>query len=313
MRSTGAHSPDESVVRTVIIDRLCAEVVEGFRGAGVRSILLKGPSIARWLYESPSSRPYGDCDLLVSPQSLATAQMVLLSLGYVPVSGGLVGDRPRPAEQWNRWTMGASVDLHQNLRGIQASARETWDVLAGQTDRMRVGGSQIEVLSIPARAMHVALHAAQHGSMEEKPLEDLRRALSLVPSDAWREAAAMAIRLDAVPAFRTGLGLLPEGRDLGERLGLPARTTVEVALRVASAHPAALGIDWLAQTPGARAKVALVARRVFPPAAYMRAWRPLASRGRVGLVLTYLWRPLWLLRHAPAGFATWRRAKKGSG
>jgi hypothetical protein len=178
---------------------------------------------------------------------------------------------------------------------------------------MRVGGSDVEVLSTPGRAMHVALHAAQHGSAEEKPLEDLRRAIALVAPDTWREAVILAAELDAVPAFRAGLSLLPEGRNLAERLELPARTTVEVALRASGAHPAALGIDWLAQTPGAQRKIALMARRVFPSPAYMRAWRPLARKGRVGLVLTYLWRPLWLLRHAPPGFATWRRAKKASG
>jgi hypothetical protein len=51
-------------------DVATAEVVEALRAAGVRSIVLKGPSIARWLYADGQPRPYGDTDLLVSPADL---------------------------------------------------------------------------------------------------------------------------------------------------------------------------------------------------------------------------------------------------
>jgi hypothetical protein len=34
----------------------------------------------------------------------------------------------------------------------------------------------VPVLAVPARALQLALHAAQHGALEAKPLEDLARA-----------------------------------------------------------------------------------------------------------------------------------------
>src|SRR3954454_817802 len=63
-------------------DLATAEAVEALRGVGVRSIVLKGPSIARWLYDDGSPRPYGDSDLLVSPERLGPAASALESIEY---------------------------------------------------------------------------------------------------------------------------------------------------------------------------------------------------------------------------------------
>jgi hypothetical protein len=37
----------------------------------------------------------------------------------------------------------------------------------------------------------------------------------------------------------------------------------------------------------------------------MRVWQPLARRGWWGLVVAYLWRPLWLAAKLPRGLRAW--------
>ncbi len=44
-----------------------------FELAGVPALLLKGRSLARWLYPRSAERSYRDCDLLVPPGGLETA------------------------------------------------------------------------------------------------------------------------------------------------------------------------------------------------------------------------------------------------
>ena len=56
--------------RILRLDRATGEVVTALRAHGIRSILLKGPSAARWLYDNESERPYVDCDLLVAPMEM---------------------------------------------------------------------------------------------------------------------------------------------------------------------------------------------------------------------------------------------------
>jgi hypothetical protein len=173
---------------------------------------------------------------------------------------------------------------------------------------MLVRGIPVSVLVPPARAVVVVLHAAQHGARVQKPLDDLAQALAQLPVEVWEAASALARRLDATTAFAAGLRLLPEGSVQAATLGLPIQHSAETTLRADTARPMALGFDWLARTPGVRAKARLVRAKAVPDGAFMRAWSPLARRGRAGLAAAYFWRVLWLTWHAAPGFRAWRRA-----
>src|SRR5436309_3618105 len=67
------------------VDQVTAEVVRAFRVAEVPSILLKGPSIAGWLYADGSPRSYIDSDLLVRPDRHSRAEKILEDLRFTPV------------------------------------------------------------------------------------------------------------------------------------------------------------------------------------------------------------------------------------
>ena len=155
-----------TTARVALVDRATAEAVRALAAAGVRSVLLKGPSLTAWLYGDGMPRPYGDSDLLVAPDDRPRAEDVLRALGYVLVLGD--GDIPLPggqphADTWWREATRSSVDLHRTLGLARAPAEAAWPLLAAGTDRLVVEGVEVEVLGLPARALHVALHAAAHG------------------------------------------------------------------------------------------------------------------------------------------------------
>lgn len=295
------------------VDATAMEVVAALGAASVTCILLKGPPLAEWLYGPDSARFSVDVDLLVSPTELAHAETVLEALGYSPLAPHVrASDRPRYARVWGRESGGANVDLHTTLAGIGLPAREAWSVLSGETEEVAVGRVRARVLDPAARALHVVLHAAKHGVQHSKPLADLERALEILPFELWQEAAVLAVRLDAVPAFSTGFALVPGGDGLSADLGLSGTSSVEVALRAQTPPPLALGVEWFSRLPGPRAKARFVAGKIFPPPAFMRRWSPLARRGRLGLVAAYVYRPLWLLLKLGPAVAGWRRAKRAS-
>lgn len=76
LRNVLARPAVAGAVRVLAVDRVTAEVVPALAAVGIRPILLKGPSIARWLYPS-GGRSYGDTDLLVPPADFARAGSVL--------------------------------------------------------------------------------------------------------------------------------------------------------------------------------------------------------------------------------------------
>jgi hypothetical protein len=289
------------------VDAAAAEAVAALEGAGVTSILLKGASFDRWLYESDEPRSYRDVDLLVSDADHSRAEQVLSGLGYFLEPQARAGRHIEHSKAWIRTSDHMHVDLHRSLIGIDAEAVDPWEVLSGETEATDVGGHEVRILAEPARAMHVALHAAAHGREEGKTLMELDRALARVPDETWRSATAIARRLQAEETFAIGLRLRPAGAALADRLELTSERTVEASLFARSVKSqSAFFLDQLSRAPGPTAKLRLVVRRIVPEPDYLRAWHPLARRGPGGLALAYVWHQFILLwRLGPAVWAWW--------
>jgi hypothetical protein len=279
-------------------DLVTAEAVEALRGVGVRSIVLKGPSIARWLYHDGVPRPYADSDLLVSPGRLRPAACALESIGHSLV----VDDRIAPGADahhllWRRDRDDATVELHWRVPGVRASPDMAWRRLSAETETSLLAGAEVEFLALPARALHLALHAMQHAPERGKPLEDLRRGLRLADESCWREAARLAAELGAQDAFAAGLRAVPEGAQLAAALGLPrARRATEVEMRAAGASLRSVNLLRLLseQRPVDVGRALL--RVAVPSATYMRFRYVEAQAGRASLAAAYARRWTSLVR-----------------
>ena len=68
--------------RSLQLDMVTAQVVSALDKQGVRSIVLKGPSIRRLLYADGAERSYIDSDLLVAPDCVSAARKVLREFGF---------------------------------------------------------------------------------------------------------------------------------------------------------------------------------------------------------------------------------------
>jgi hypothetical protein len=302
--------PIVSAAINLALDVATAEVTAAFRAEGILTILLKGAALRDWPSPDPA-RTSVDIDLLVPPDRFDDAEGVLERLGFESRAlDGLPYDRPVPAHTWSGGTYGANIDLHRSLIGVGASPEVTWTILAAETNVLDLGTAKVDALAPAARAMHVALHAAQHGKEQTPPLRDLQRAVEALPLELWAEAAEIATRLDALPAFAAGLRLVPAGAAIASALKLPRAQTTDVALMAATPPDMARGFAWLDNLPGLREKGHFIARKLVPPPDWLRAWSPLARRGRLGLAAAYAWRLLWLLVHAGPGFLAWRRARR---
>ena len=301
----------EAAATGLVVQAAAAEAISALRDAGTRTILLKGPSFEQWLYDPDEPRMYGDIDLLVAAPDLAAAGRVLSELGYTQRAEEVAPTHVDHAKLWVRARDGMHLDLHRSLVGVEADV-DPWPVLADDTERMQVGGTEVEILSEPARAMHVALHATVHGAEEQKTRFELGRALERAPRTAWKEAAALADRLGVEGDFATGLRMHPDGTKLADELGLTTERSVETAMFAESAPYSAWTINKLANTPGLVPKLRIALRRVFPEPDFMRAWYPIARRGRPGLALSYPRRLAWLVRATGPAVMAWLRARRAA-
>lgn len=288
------------------VDRVTGEVVSAMDAAGIPTILLKGPSIARWLYPD-GGRTYADTDLLVQASEHARAGDVLRAIGFVDRFEGFhpVERRPHPVEETAFVRpahpgdgRGAEVDLHRNLPGLTTPDERLWDVLVGQTTTLPVGGRQVRVLDRTGVALHVVLHAVQHGFGLHTD-EDLRRAIAAMPADDWGPVAALAARLGVDNVLGLGLRHHPRGAAIADGLGLPQLSITGSPYRWAflGGPRGAASLGLLREAPTLREKARWIRWQMVPSPAkvryvaaspsrkgslarsYFRWWRDLAGAG----------------------------------
>jgi len=300
-----------AAAQALAVDAVSGEVLGALGAAGIDVLLLKGPTFARLLYDSGGERSYSDTDLLLHERDVPRAESVIAELGFrLVLSGELFAEWQRHARTWQRPADAQMVDVHWTLPGLGVEPERAWAVLARDRVALAVGGAQTAALAPPAAALHVGLHAAQHGTSAAKGIRDLERALERLPTETWRGAAGLARELNAEAAFGAGLRLAPAGRALAGELTLGERISPALLLQAGAAPGAAMGFEHLAATRGTRARARLVARTLVPPADHLRFYKPLARRGRSGLAAAYLVRPLDLARQAPGALRAWRAARR---
>ena len=269
-----------ATARALAVDGFAAEMVRGLRQNGIEPILLKGASLAGWLYPD-AVRPYGDADLLVAPGQVMAAADVLTGLGLRPVDGHV----SLHAHPWVRESDGAVIDLHSRLYGPRAPAESCWRVLQNWTEDAEIAGVSVRVLNPAGRVVHVCMHAVQHAD-DDKPREDLRRALERAPLAVWQGAQELADRLRALPILAAALALEPAGRRL--IADLPLVRAAQVVDEAGA--PLAIGLARLRAADGLRAKLAVVAVALAAPRSEGSRSRHLLSLG------ARLVRTVWALR-----------------
>lgn len=288
------------------VDHQTALVTRAFVAAGVESVLLKGPSIVRWLY-ADRPRRYQDCDLLVAPDDGERAAAALRTLGFEPAfdEAAMPGWWREHALEWRGHDHFTSVDLHRSVKGVRVDDDHLWRLLRSHTETIEVGGAACEILDAPARCALLALQCAGDGIDRG----DVRRAIALADHATWRDAARIAAALEASDAFAAGLRIATTGEAVATKLTLPELKSVEIALRAARAPAEALTVERLANPGRGASRLGILLLKLFPPPAFMRHWSPLARRGRGGMALAYAQRAIWLARRAPTAVRAWRKAR----
>jgi putative nucleotidyltransferase-like protein len=301
-----------NAARTLVVDAATAEAVGVLSAAGIRCLLLRGPTLTAALYASPSERLYFDVDLLVDPREFALAEVALArhGLSESPLEVALPDERPRHAHSWCTRS-GVVVDLHRTLIGVGAPPEAVWSMLGRNSGRIMVGGVVVDIPAKAALALIVALHAAHHVDDAGQAVVDLGLALDRLSPEAWSGAAVLARELNAVAAFATGLKLSTVGTAVLAELGLDScESARSVWAKGDRRFHVAQGIAWLANTQGTRAKARFLCRRLLPSPRSMRSRSALARHGPVGLGLAYLVRWLDAARYTPAALRTIVRIRR---
>jgi hypothetical protein len=261
--------------------------------------LLKGPSVARWLYPS-GGRTYVDTDLLVPACEFSRAGDVLKSLGFFEVVEGL-----HPFEQSVKMEVGFArrpelgrgpaevVDLHRNLPTLPTPGEFLWEAFSAGTETITIGNVEVCVLGRTALALHVVVHAVQHG-FQFHTSEDLRRAITVMSVDDWRPVADLAARLGIEGILGLGLRNHAGGADIADSLALPFLSPDDPWSWMLSAPRGSAALTEFSSAPTLRAKAQRIRSKLLPSPAWIRhvSRRPDAHGRTLLLAYARWWRDL---------------------
>jgi hypothetical protein len=273
----------------------------------VDAVVLKGPALARRLYVEGEARGYSDIDLLVPRAELASAQEALGKLGYIWAHEVLGIDDVAGIEHSQVWARAGEggdpllIDLHWRLDRCEAPDDLLWEALTTRRDAIELQGQEVAILSDDGLALHVAIHAAQHGPDDAKAMGDLVRGIERWPPDTWRRAAQLAEAVQGVPAFAAGLRLQPDGAEIARELGLPPTPELDWQIHHRAARPrGTFHFRAMAEARGIRERANVLRRSLFPTRRWIQREFSSAARGRLWLLLAYarhiLRAPRWAAR-----------------
>lgn len=301
-------SPEQ--VWSLVLDDACRSIVAHLDASGHEFIMLKGATVAGWLYGDPDERTYGDLDILISPEAEESVVRRLEAIGFHTLLDAATLHFSSPEEQPLRNGIGVIIDLHTTLQGARLPAGEVWPILAGMTVPWDWRGTPVRALAPHARAMHLALHVAQTGLADVKAVHDLQLGLQRLDGDTWHRAAELAYRLRAEEAFAAGLSLVPSGAQISTALQLPPPRGLETQLRAASASKSAILLERTLSARGWRERLMLVRSQLFPSVQWLRLYHPERMNTPLGIVRARLGRPLHVLLRLPSAVRERRRYRR---
>jgi hypothetical protein len=297
------------------VDSWTAEVVSAMRARGIRTVLLKGPVIARWLYGGlPAERVYCDCDLLVGPDDTVSARALLAELGFRAQEHPLIEVDEHHARIFLRADDDANVDLHRTLHGMEHLApQRVWAMVGRHLTQLDVGGAAVDVPDPVLRTLNVALHPGPADGPASQPWQDLELALERVDDTTWQAALGLARELGIERELAARLRRLTAGTQLADRLMITTRGSeyynVLGAVTTGRTSPSAYSISLLRSQPTRTAAISYALAKLFPPTEQLRRQHSLARRGPRGVLMARGLRIILVAGRLPAALVAYRRER----
>ncbi|HWD53967.1 MAG TPA: hypothetical protein VG346_02540, partial [Acidimicrobiales bacterium] len=187
--------------------------------------------------------------------------------------------------------------------------------LSRSKSSIMLGDVGVDVLGVPERCLHMAVHAVQHAfeiGEASGPFEDLRRAVAAGTIEEWSEAATVSRVLGAEDAMAAGLCLVPAGEALCARLRLTTarRGIVRIATTVDHNDLPAYQLQRFVDAENLGERLRLLVNPIMLSPANLRQVSPLARHGRVGLGLAYAARPFVVASRVGSALISRRRILK---
>lgn len=194
-------------------------LARSMRDAGLAPLFLKGPALAKLLFDDIGLRHCRDLDLLVEPEAVADAAALLEAEGYAathPVSLAELRAMPRWLHAVNQLDYrhaqrGTLVELHWRI-APNAQLGSAWWTRAHRAEVQLGSAGGVATLAGADLFAYLCLHGALHAWSRLKWLADVAALLARVDAESWAgyhaHAASLGLARPAGQALLTAATFL---------------------------------------------------------------------------------------------------------
>ena len=164
------------------LEQLLHQTIDTLAEHEIEAVLLKGAGLAYTAYRSFADRPMGDIDLLVQPQHVERAGLLLQKHGWaLPTDSGserYAGHHHLPPLFQNSGTF--RLEIHEDILPSEHPFRFSTDALWRGAQRITVNGRIITVLNPVHQLWHACVHFAWSHAMQWGSWRALRDSAAII-------------------------------------------------------------------------------------------------------------------------------------
>lgn len=150
------------------------EVLQNFKAARIKVIVLKGAALAETVYQNIALRPMADIDLLVKKEDLYRTEITLLNLGYAVPERYRYREKKRLYEEnhhlppYVKGKKGICIEVHWNIERPSSLFQIDIDGMWKRARPAKIANVEVLVLSPEDLILHLCLHASFHHKFRVK-------------------------------------------------------------------------------------------------------------------------------------------------
>ncbi len=272
-----------------VLDDLLLEVTARLRGSAVDFRVLKGAAVARLDYPDPSTRTYGDVDVLVASAQIDRAVGELERAGFVRRTPQLRSgfDRRFGKGAVLRRGVGLEVDVHRAFADGPFGLSSRPEELFASAEPFVLNGIELPALCAVDRFVNACFHVALSGHLRLSSVRDVAQLALVTHLDmtavrerfrAWNADAVLA-RAITLTWRILGIRARTELTEWSERFEYDKRARRALAASTGSrAGWNLIAIEGVGALPSARLKAAYLQALVWPSRDFIDAMND--RRGR---------------------------------
>jgi hypothetical protein len=202
------------------------QILDRFKGEGIRALAFKGPVLAQQLYDQPFRREFVDLDIMVPTEAVGQAIALLGADGFEAQFGLTPGQLTRFQKNWCEMALydrarNILVEIHWRLfspdYSFSPAAETAWEA----TGEVFIAQRSITTLSIENQLLFACLHQAKHNWSRLGWVMDLAALVKQSPQMDWQQIQKRAGSFGTARMIRVSLRLVQQLFEVA----LPGRIT----------------------------------------------------------------------------------------